>query len=74
MAKARNSRKVIDRATVAEDLELHVTKLVHQGQSFIEIRNFIPSLGEYGRGVTFPAKHGERIIDGVAEAVDSCST
>jgi hypothetical protein len=62
-------RKVIQRETVAPDLELHVTRVAVAGEIFIEVRNYVPSLKQYGRGVTFPATSGKRI----AKAVDLCS-
>lgn len=67
-------RKVIAKEEIANDLELHVVRTAvdtGDGGSLItiEIRNFIPSLGEYGRGVTFPAQTGKRI----SKAVDLCS-
>lgn len=62
-------RKVISREKVADDLELHVTRISVSGEIFIEVRNYVPSLKEYGRGVTFPATAGKR----VSKAVDLCS-
>ena len=67
---APRSRKVISREVIAEDLELHVVREFRAGTPYIEIRQFIPSLKEYGRGVTFPSSAGER----VAKAVTMCST
>lgn len=37
-----------------EDVEIHVSEVQSQGQVFAEIREFIPSLGQYGKGITFP--------------------
>jgi len=69
-AKKKPVRKVISKETVADDLELHVVRTwVDPDNIFIEIRNYIPSLKEYGRGVTFPATAGKRIT----KAVDLCS-
>lgn len=70
MAAKKPVRKVISREVIADDLELHVVRTWTSPEHiFIEIRNYIPSLKEYGRGVTFPVAAGTR----VAKAVQLCS-
>lgn len=70
MAQAKKARKVISREVIADDLELHVVRDWRVDQPYIEIRQYIPSLKEYGRGVTFPSSAGKN----VAKAVELCST
>lgn len=36
------------------DLETHVRRIEVDGQSFVELRDYVPSLGEYRRGYWFP--------------------
>ena len=36
------------------DVEVHVSKIKVEGKSFVEIREYIPSLKGYGKGVTLP--------------------
>lgn len=71
MATAKKPvRKVISKEAISEDLELHVVRTwVDPEHIFIEIRNYIPSLKEYGRGITFPATAGKRVV----KAVEMCS-
>ena len=52
---AKLKRKVHTKTTVADDLELHVSTIRVAGTSLLEVRNYIPSLKQYGRGITVPA-------------------
>lgn len=47
-------RKVHTRTKIAEDLEVHASTIRSAGQTFFELRQYIPSLKQYGRGVTVP--------------------
>lgn len=47
-------RTVASRISKFDDVEVHVSKVVAQGQTYVEIREFVPSLGQYGKGVTLP--------------------
>lgn len=38
----------------AEDLEVHTCRAVIDGVTVLDIRDFIPSTGEYGRGTSLP--------------------
>lgn len=38
------------------DIEVHVSTLeVESGDKYTDIREYVVSLGQYGRGITFPA-------------------
>lgn len=47
-------RKVHTKTPVADDLEVHTSTVSAAGQKFFEVRQYIPSLKQYGRGVTMP--------------------
>jgi hypothetical protein len=52
---AAMKRKVHERTPIADDLEVHISTIKSAGQTFYEIRQYIPSLKQYGRGITVPA-------------------
>lgn len=64
-------RKVHTKTPIADDLEVH-TSTVHSGsETFFEIRQFIPSLKQYGRGVALPADPpliSNNVVVGLIEA------
>jgi len=47
-------RTVLGRVPIADDREVHVSRLSTAGEGFVEIREYIPSLKEYGRGIVVP--------------------
>lgn len=63
-------RKVHTKTPIADDLELHTSTVRSAGQTFFEVRQYIPSLKQYGRGVTMP--HDDKVFTdlnvGVARA------
>lgn len=60
-------RKVHTKTRLADDLELHTSTLRSSGQTFFEIRHYIPSLKQYGRGVTVP--HEDTVFTALNVAV-----
>lgn len=59
-------RTVLHRFKAAEDLELHSSLIKSpSGSTFAELREFVPSLGKYGRGITFPDYALDQIWDGL---------
>lgn len=50
----RVMREVLAKVTKADDLEVHTCKARINGVVVLDIREFIPSLNEYGRGTTLP--------------------
>lgn len=55
-------RKVHTKTPIADDMEVHTSTVRAAGEVFLEIRQYIPSLKQYGRGVTLPSTH-EVIMD-----------
>lgn len=67
MAYTRTVSATINKA---RDVEIHVSNIaVDTYGVFTEIREFIPSLNQYGRGVTFPAELTEEVISGLQKAL-----
>lgn len=54
MATPKMRRKVHEKIEVAPDLEIHVTTVKAAGVTLYEVRNYVPSTKEYGRGITIP--------------------
>lgn len=50
----RINRVVLAKVQKAEDLEVHTCRAVIDGVTVLDIRDFIPSTGEYGRGTSLP--------------------
>lgn len=47
-------RKVLARITKGEDLEVHTCRATLDGVTVLDIRDYCPSTGMYGRGTTLP--------------------
>jgi hypothetical protein len=63
-------RTVHESVTVATDKEIHVSTLEKDGGHYTDIREYIPSLQQYGRGITFPARFGDPIYTGLGESIN----
>lgn len=50
----RVMREVLAKVTKAEDLEVHTCRARIDGVTVLDIRDYIPSTGEYGRGTSLP--------------------
>lgn len=50
------------------DIEIHVSSLSTEYGEFVEIREYVVSLEQYGRGITFPASLRDDIINGLDDA------
>lgn len=50
----RINREVLAKVTKAADLEVHTCRAVIDGVTVLDIRDYIPSTGEYGRGTSLP--------------------
>lgn len=50
----RINRTVLAKVTKSEDLEVHTCLAQIDGVTVLDIRDFIPSTGEYGRGTSQP--------------------
>lgn len=47
-------RKIYKRIPSRPDVEIHVFRRTVDGVDFFDVREFIVSLEQYGRGITFP--------------------
>ena len=47
-------RTVLARVVKAHDLEVHTCMATLEGVTVLDIRDFVPSTGTYGRGTTLP--------------------
>ena len=63
--------EVLHIAEVSDDLEIHVT--VHQTEAgdFVDLRQYVPSLERYGRGMTWPVGNTRGIVEGLQGVIDS---
>lgn len=64
-------RTVLTRTPKTSDIEIHVSTLQPEsGGIYAEVREYIVSLDQYGRGVTFPAKAEtvEALVNGLQKA------
>jgi len=51
-----SEREVVTSFDVLDDLEVHASVVVSPtGKVYADLREFVPSLGVYGRGLTIPA-------------------
>lgn len=50
----RVMREVLARIVVAEDKEVHTCRARIDGVTVLDVRDYIPSTGEYGRGTSLP--------------------
>jgi hypothetical protein len=70
------NRTVHSRVEKTSDVEIHVATLVTDSGRFTEIREYIKSLDQYGRGITFPQAYSttETIMRGLADSDGSTLT
>lgn len=61
---------VIQTVTKGTDLECHLRIVDVEGVKVVELRDFIPSLGEYGRGYWIPLNTEDifSLVNGLTEA------
>lgn len=59
-------RVVHTKVTKAEDLEIHVSTITTEHGQFSEVREYVPSIDQYGRGLTFPSELRSKIAKGLA--------
>jgi hypothetical protein len=64
-----DGREIHARVQYVHDKEIHVsTVLGPDGGKFIDLREFIPSLEAYGRGLTLPIGLLDEVLSGVTSA------
>lgn len=61
-------RTVLHRTVKTHDIEIHVSTLRTPLGEFTDIREYVVSLDQYGRGITFPASLTGDIALGVRDA------
>ena len=73
MTKSPASIRVLQTIPKAPDLECHLRVIEVEGIKVLELRDFIPSLGSYGRGYWIPLRPEEvfSLINGMTDAVNS---
>lgn len=65
------TRSVLRRLTKASDIEIHVSIMSTDYGVYYDVREYIVSLDQYGRGITFPVDLGAEIFD---ESILTAST
>ncbi len=65
-------RKVHTRVPYVADREVHVSTVeAPDGLLLFDLREFIPSLGAYGRGLTLPMNLLNHVMDGLEDIWDA---
>lgn len=67
MTTKQRKPKVQAKISKAKDLETHITTQFAAGVEFVEIRDFVPSTGVYGRGIAFEKRHLPRIAEALLD-------
>jgi len=65
---AKPKPEIFAEVELAPDLHLHVRTTHEAGVDLIDIRQYVPSLKAYGRGITVP--NTDDILVGVMDALD----
>lgn len=66
------NRRVVFTAPRRDDLEVHVCAITLEGvpdgdpDRYVEIREFIPSIGDYGRGILVPNALAESLATAIS--------
>lgn len=58
-----DSEKRLGRIQAGADLELHIKETKIEGQTFINIRDYIPSAKQYGKGALIRHDHLSRVLE-----------
>ena len=56
-------RTVHSRVKKRDDIEIHVSTIATEHGTYLDIREYVVSLGQYGRGLTAPARN--EIVDSI---------
>ena len=62
-------RRVVDVFHRRHDLEIHVARIIVEDLSYVDVREYVPSLGQYGRGILLPVSQATDIAKAIEEAV-----
>lgn len=52
------------------DIEIHISTLATEFGDFVDVREYVVSLEQYGRGITIPAKIADAVGQGLEIALD----
>lgn len=63
--------KTIEKIAVAPDLEIHLRRIVADGQVFASLREHIPSTKTDGRGITIPATRYQYLMELVQDNAET---
>lgn len=58
-------RELVTTFYTTEDRMIHISRLNVRESVYLDIREFVPSLQEYGRGLTVPAHLASELLDGL---------
>jgi len=61
------STKLQRRFRKGRDLEMHISFTRIEGLEFVELRDYIPSQDEYGKGYLFPSRMLTEVLEVLAE-------
>jgi hypothetical protein len=61
-------RKIYQRIPSRPDIEIHVYSRTVEGQIYFDVREYVISKDEYGRGITFRAEQFDPIWTGLEAA------
>ena len=59
-------REVLLRVPRRYDLDIHVAKITIEDGTYVDVREFIPSLQQYGRGILIPADRAESLGESIS--------
>ena len=59
--------KVMTKISIAPDLQLHIKITKADGLELVNLRQFIPSLKKYGRGVAFESHLLPQVVEGLLD-------
>ena len=63
------NRTVHARTPKTSDIEIHVSTLETEQGLFTEIREYVKSLDQYGRGLTFPIEKAGKVFMGLEDVL-----
>ncbi len=64
-------REVIASLSRRPDIDIHVSTVKVLGESYVDVREFIVSLGQYGRGIILPLSSARFVADALKEVADA---
>jgi hypothetical protein len=61
MSQEPYDRKVLRTVNRKHDLDVHVSRVTVEDETYVDVREFIPSLQQYGRGILLPLRWAHEI-------------